>query len=124
MQETSLPPHSHHSHHPHSPHSHPQSSEYNQSNDVNIHENPSLYFRETIREARSRARLCEFYSAYLEDFAIVEDNYGKNVVKVRRGKEKKLDVYVFDFLIFCVLFLFVFVCFFLCFFFLSFCILF
>jgi hypothetical protein len=47
-----------------------------------IHENPGAYFKEAIREAKSRAKLCELYGAYLEDLANVEESYGKNVVKV------------------------------------------
>jgi hypothetical protein len=48
----------------------------------NVYENPGVYFKEAIREAKSRAKLCELYGMYLEDLANVEDIYGKNVVKV------------------------------------------
>lgn len=47
-----------------------------------IYETPSLYFKEAIREARLRSKLCELYSNYFEDIAIIEENYGKNIVKV------------------------------------------
>jgi hypothetical protein len=48
----------------------------------NIHESPGTYFKEAIREIRCRIKLCELYSAYLDDFANVEDIYGKIIVKV------------------------------------------
>lgn len=47
-----------------------------------IFETPFLYFKEAIKEERYRLKLCEFYSNYFEDIAIIEDNYGKNIVKV------------------------------------------
>lgn len=47
-----------------------------------IYSSPGLYFKEAIRESRLRSKLCEFYCNYLEDISIIEENYGKNIVKV------------------------------------------
>jgi hypothetical protein len=48
----------------------------------NIHDNPGTYFKESIREIRCRIKLCELYCLYLDDFANIEDIYGKIIAKV------------------------------------------
>lgn len=48
----------------------------------NIHESPAVYFKEAIREIRSRLKLCELYSYFFDDIANIEDMYGKLIVKV------------------------------------------
>lgn len=52
------------------------------SSAYNIHDNPSVYFKEAIRELRCRLKLCEGYCLFFDDFANVEDLYGKIVAKV------------------------------------------
>lgn len=48
----------------------------------NIHESPAVYLKEAFREIRSRLKLCELYSFFLDDIANIEDMYGKLIVKV------------------------------------------
>jgi hypothetical protein len=57
-----------------------------------IHDCPSLQFKACAREARSKAKLCELYSYYLDDFAFNEDVYGKSLLKV--CKHRLLCTYI------------------------------
>lgn len=65
-----------------------------------IYSSPGLYFKEAIREARLRSKLCEFYCNYLEDISIIEENYGKNIVKVLLSSFSCFSFFFFFFLVF------------------------
>ena len=47
-----------------------------------IFTSPEIYFKDAIREAKLRSKLCELYSTYFEDLASLEEAYSKNIAKV------------------------------------------